>query len=467
MIQFYAKNTAQYSLNVLFQNDLLCIQVRVNMSPTKGGLEMGKKIIDITPAPAVSVNKKRVAAYARVSCDKDAMLHSLAAQIDYYHSFICNNADWEFMGVYADEAKTGTSEIREQFQLMLADCKAGKIDMVVTKSVSRFARNTVTLLRTVRMLKSLGIDVFFEEQGIYTLSAEGEVMLTLLGSFAQAESLSCSDNVKWRIRKGFEEGKASTCTMLGYRLVNGEITMVPDEADLVRRIYGLYIDGCGLQKICNILNGEGTMTRFGCEWHTDTIRGILTNEKYIGDLRLQKTLVTDHLTKKQVPNIGQLPQFYVESNHEAIIEKEAFETVQRELRRRRPSAPDKPATQSTFTGKIRCDICGKNYRRKTTPYNVVWCCSTYNTKGKKYCTSKSIPEATLKASASEVLSLTAFDDEAFTANIEHIDALEDNLLRFVFRNGRTVICRWQDRSRSKSWTDEMREAARQNALRRS
>ena len=155
---------------------------------------MGKRIIDITPAPAVSVNKKRVAAYARVSCDKDAMLHSLAAQIDYYHSFICNNADWEFVGVYADEAKTGTNDTREQFQLMLADCKAGKIDMVVTKSVSRFARNTVTLLRTVRMLKSLGIDVFFEEQGIYTLSAEGEVMLTLLGSFAQAESLSCSEN---------------------------------------------------------------------------------------------------------------------------------------------------------------------------------------------------------------------------------------------------------------------------------
>ena len=160
---------------------------------------MEKQIIDITPTRTAFAVKQRMAAYARVSCDKDAMLHSLAAQIDYYHSFICNNADWEFMGVYADEAKTGTSEIREQFQLMLADCKAGKIDMVVTKSVSRFARNTVTLLRTVRMLKSLGIDVFFEEQGIYTLSAEGEVMLTLLGSFAQAESLSCSDNVKWRI----------------------------------------------------------------------------------------------------------------------------------------------------------------------------------------------------------------------------------------------------------------------------
>lgn len=359
---------------------------------------MGKKIIDITPALAVSVNKKRVAAYARVSCDKDAMLHSLAAQIDYYHSFICNNADWEFVGVYADEAKTGTKDTREQFQLMLADCKAGKIDMVVTKSVSRFARNTVTLLRAVRMLKSLGIDVFFEEQGIYTLSAEGEVMLTLLGSFAQAESLSCSDNVKWRIRKGFAEGRASTCTMLGYRLVNGEIIMVPDEAELVRRIYGLYLDGNGLQKICNLLNEEGTLTRFGCEWHTDSIRGILTNEKYMGDLRLQKTLVTDHLSKRQIPNIGQLPQYYVESDHKAIIDKSVFEAVQTESQRRRVSDPKQSGSQSAFTGKIHCGICGKNYRRKTTPYNVVWCCSTYNTKGKKFCASKVIPEATLTSS---------------------------------------------------------------------
>lgn len=427
---------------------------------------MGKRIIDITPALSVSVNKKRVAAYARVSCDKDAMMHSLAAQIDYYNSFICNNTSWEFMGVYADKAQTGTKDAREQFQLMLEDCKAGKIDMIVTKSVSRFARNTVTLLSTVRMLKSLGIDVFFEEQGIYTLSAEGEVMLTLLGSFAQAESLSCSDNVKWRIRKGFEEGKASTCTMLGYRLVNGEITLVPDEAELVRRIYQLYIDGCGTQKICNILNDEGTMTRFGCEWQACTIRDILKNEKYMGDLKLQKTFVADHLTKRKVKNIGQLPQFYVKSDHEAIIEKEMFEEVQCERQRRRSALPDKPVTFSGFTGKIRCGICGKNYQRKTTPYNVVWCCSTYNTKGKKHCASKSIPESTLKASASEVLGLTVFNDEVFLSNIEHIDAFEDNLLRFVFQNGNVITYRWQDRSRKESWTDEMREAARQNSLRR-
>lgn len=155
---------------------------------------MKKHIFDITPTPKESVRKRRVAAYARVSCGKDAMLHSLAAQIDYYRDFIQNNPDWEFAGVYADEAKTGTKEDREQFQRLLADCRSGAINMVVTKSISRFARNTVTLLETVRELKALDVEVWFEEQNIYTFSADGEMALTLLASFAQAESLSCSDN---------------------------------------------------------------------------------------------------------------------------------------------------------------------------------------------------------------------------------------------------------------------------------
>ncbi|MEG1925780.1 MAG: recombinase family protein [Ruthenibacterium sp.] len=428
---------------------------------------MKKKILDITPTPIVRVSKKKVAAYARVSCDKDTMLHSLAAQIDYYRTYICNNADWEFAGIYADEAKTGTKDEREQFQLLLSDCKAGKIDMVVTKSVSRFARNTVTLLTAVRMLRSLGIDVFFEEQNIYTLSAEGEVLLTLLASFAQAESLSCSDNVKWRIRSGFRKGKASTCTMLGYRLIDGEITLIADEAELVKRIYTLYLDGCGMQKICNILNHEGVPTRLGYEWHVSSIRKILTNEKYIGDLRLQKTLITDHLTKRQVPNIGQLPQFYIESDHAAIIERDMFEAVACKLQQRKSAAPSKPASQSVFSGKVHCGICKKNYRRKTTPYNVVWRCSTYDAKGKQFCASKSIPETVLQTASAEILGLAVFDAEAFATHVEHVDVLKSHLLRFVLYTGEEIEYQWKDRSRSESWTDEMRETARQDALRRS
>ena len=426
---------------------------------------MKKHIFDITPTPKESIRKRRVAAYARVSCGKDAMLHSLAAQIDYYRDFIRNNPDWDFAGVYADEAKTGTKEDREQFQRLLTDCRAGAIDMVVTKSISRFARNTVTLLETVRELKTLGVEVWFEEQNIYTFSADGEMALTLLASFAQAESLSCSDNCKWRIRKGFEVGRASSCTMLGYRLVNGVFTLVPEEAEIVRRIFDLYLSGLGTQKICKILNEDGVPTRLDCEWHPGAIRTILENEKYAGDLLLQKTFRLDHLSKKQMDNTGQLPQFYVEDDHEAIISREDFSAAQAELARRRSAHTGERGASSVFTGLIRCSGCGKNYRRKTTASGVVWCCSTYNTRGKRYCpTSKAIPEGTLKAVCTQALGLHSFEKEAISAAITAIDACPDNLLRFHFRDGHTAEYRWQDRSRRESWTAEMRETARQRAL---
>lgn len=428
---------------------------------------MNKTVTDITPKLQKDLRKLRVAAYARVSCDKDAMLHSLDAQIHYYRNLICGNPDWEFAGIYADEAKTGTKESREQFQQLLSDCRAGNIDMVITKSVSRFARNTVTLLRTVRELKELGINVFFEEQNLKTLDADGEVMLTLLASFAQAESLSVSDNCKWRIRKGFEEGRASTCTMLGYRLVNGEITMVPDEAVIVKKIFDLYSDGCGQQKICNILNEEGIRTRRGYTWHPSAIRLILENEKYAGDLKLQKVFVRDHLTKEKVVNHGELPIYWVENDHEPIISREQFQAVQLRLKKQSEGCNAIKGTESVFTGKIRCAGCGKNFRRKTTPYRVVWCCATFNSRGKKYCpTSKMIPEETLKTVSATVLGLPEFDAEIFEKRVIYIDACPGNLLRFHFCDGSEKELIWKDRSRRESWTQEMREAARQKALSR-
>ena len=428
---------------------------------------MNKTVTDITPKLQKDLRKLRVAAYARVSCDKDAMLHSLDAQIHYYRNLICGNPDWEFAGIYADEAKTGTKESREQFQQLLSDCRAGNIDMVITKSVSRFARNTVTLLRTVRELKELGINVFFEEQNIKTLDADGEVMLTLLASFAQAESLSVSDNCKWRIRKGFEEGRASTCTMLGYRLVNGEITIVPDEAVIVKKIFDLYSDGCGQQKICNILNEEGICTRRGYAWHPSAVRLILENEKYAGDLKLQKVFVRDHLTKEKVINHGELPIYWVENDHERIISRDQFQAVQLRLKKQSEGCTASKGAESVFTGKIRCADCGKNYRRKTTPYRVVWCCATFNSRGKKYCpTSKMIPEETLKTACATALGLPEFDEEIFDEQVLYIDACPGNLLRFHFHYGSEKELTWRDRSRRESWTQEMREAARQKALSR-
>ncbi len=427
---------------------------------------MQKRVIDITPESKPQVKKLRVAAYARVSCDKETMLHSLAAQVDFYRHYIMNNPQWTFSGVYADEAKTGTKEDRKRFQELLKACRSGEIDMVVTKSVSRFARNTVTLLNTVRELKELGINVYFEEQNMNSISEEGELMLTLMASVAQEESLSCSDNCKWRIRKGFEKGRPNTCTMLGYRLIDGVITIVADEAKIVRRIFDLYLFGNGVQAIANILNEEKIETEKIAYWHPDTIRGILRNEKYMGDLLLQKTVSLDHLSKRQVPNTGELPQYHIEGDHEPIVSKEVFRNVQEEIKRRKERYPIRKGKKTAFTGRIRCEICGKNYRRKVTAHNVVWCCSTFNSKGKKHCDSKMIPEDTLKKAVVDILGSDDFDEAEFLNSIEYIAACRGNSLRFVFFNGRTVDYKWTDRSRSDSWTPEMKEAARQNALRR-
>lgn len=332
------------------------------MYATKGVKTM-KNVYDITPQQAPPQKKKRVAAYARVSSGKDAMLHSLKAQIDYYREYINCNPEWEFAGIYADEAKTGTKDSCEQFQLLLEDCRAGKIDMIVTKAISKFARNTVTFLETVRELQRLGIDVYFEEQNIYTLSADGELMLTLLASFAQKESLSASENPKWRIRKGFEQGKASTCNMLGFRLVDGEITIVPEEAETVRRIFELYYHGYGMQKIANIIIEEGHRTIKECEWRCSKVRSILLNEKYRGDAKLQKCFTTSFLDHKMLKNTGQLPIFYVSENHPAIIKPEVFEMVQEEFRRRE-AAGGRAQCVSIFSGRIVCADCGGFYGRK-------------------------------------------------------------------------------------------------------
>ena len=426
-----------------------------------------KKVTDITPQQSKTMQKKKVAAYARVSCGKDAMLHSLKAQIDYYRDYINRNPEWEFAGVYADEAKTGTKDSREQFQMLLDDCRSGKIDMVVTKAISRFARNTVTLLETVRELQRLGVDVYFEEQNISTLSADGELMLTLLASFAQEESLSASENQKWRIRRDFEKGKPSACNMLGYRLVNGEIAVVADEAETVRRIFELYHQGYGMQKISNIINEEGYRTQKGREWRISKVRSVLRNEKYSGDLLLQKCFVRDHISKTIVPNRGELPQYLVEDDHEAIVDKATFQSVQALMAQRRAESARPHGMATAFTSKIKCGICGKNYRRKTTACNVVWCCSTFNTKGKKYCASKMIPETTLQAAVAEILGLPQFDEQVFQTQIDYIEACPNNLLRFVYMNGDVREYRWKDRSRSESWTDEMRDAARQKVLERS
>ena len=395
--------------------------------------------------------KKRVAAYARVSSGKDAMLHSLSAQVSYYSDYIQSNG-WEYAGVYADEAITGTKDKRDGFQKLLTECRNGNVDMVITKSISRFARNTVTLLETVRELKTLGVDVYFEEQNIHTTSADGELMLTILASYAQEESLSVSENMKWRIKKNFEDGKPWSGFVLGYRCENGQYVVVPEEAEVVRRIYREYLEGLGATAIMKGLNDDGIRTRTGKPWRMGGVLKVLKNYNYTGNLILQKTYSENHLTKRKLVNNGEQPQYHVEGAHEAIIELDTFEAVQEEIERRAEYyAPTKKAASYPFTGLIECATCGKHYRRKTTASGVIWVCTTYNTHGKKACASKAIPESTL-------YELTA---DIPMGDLTAIQAEKDNTLVFCFKDGLQTVKRWKDRSRAESWTDEMKERARQ------
>ena len=419
------------------------------------------------PIPAIA-KRERVAAYARVSCGKDAMLHSLSAQVSYYSQYIQQNPAWEYAGVYVDEALTGTKDSRPEFQRMLADCKAGKIDRILTKSLSRFARNTVTVLESVRMLKSLGIDVYFEEGNIHSLGADSELILTLLASFAQEESLSVSENQKWRIRKAFEQGEVMCCRfMLGYRIEHGKVEIDPDGAEIVRDIFHRAIAGETYGSICRRLNAQGKTGALGKPFRSAHIRDILTNEKYTGNALLQKTFVRDHLSKRQVANKGELPQYYATETHPAIIDEATFEAAQEIVRQHAERRRDCARPQrSEFTTKIRCPICGQAYKRVTSNGTVGWNCSTYQDKGKRYCHGKKIPEAVLKALVADVLELPCYEAPEMEAQIEHIEVPADNHLTFFLKNGRIEERIWKDRSRRESWTPEMKEKARQNAMKR-
>lgn len=429
---------------------------------SEGGVTTKRLIQKIEPTTPIQPRLLRVAAYARVSSGKDAMLHSLSAQVSYYNDLIQGNPEWLFCGIYADEAMTGTKENRAEFQKMLAACRNGEINLIITKSISRFARNTVTLLKTVRGLKNIGVDVYFEEQNIHSMSADGELMLTILASYAQEESLSVSENQKWRIRSDFQQGKVCSMRMLGYkRTANGSLEIIPEEAVIVKRIFSEYLSGNGKLKIANTLNEEHIPTINGCAWTTEDIRRILINEKYAGNMLLQKSFRENHITKRKIRNDGQLPQYYVEESHEPIIEPKIFELVQGLIKTRGDKFTGaKTTTTYPLTGKIRCECCGKNYRRKTTTTGVVWICSTYNTKGKKHCPkSKQIPENTLYSTCCEVLGISDFDEELFQSEIEQIVIPAPNRIKFIFHNGTRKTVEWQDRSRSESWTEDMRKTA--------
>ena len=326
-------------------------------------------ISQFTAAPINSTKKRRVAGYARVSTDHEDQATSYEAQVDYYTSYIKSRDDWEFVTIYTDEGISATNtKKREGFKTMIADALAGKIDLIITKSVSRFARNTVDSLTTVRELKDKGIEIYFEKENIWTLDSKGELLITIMSSLAQEESRSISENVTWGQRKRMADGKVSFAYSrflgLDKDKETGKIVVNPEQAETVKLIFRLFLEGKTPHAIASHLTAQGIKTPGGKDvWNQQTIRRMLSNEKYKGDALLQKEFTVDFLQKKLKKNEGEVPQYYVEGNHEAIISPAVFDLVQEELAKR-SMGKTRYSGATIFSNKIRCADCGSWYGSK-------------------------------------------------------------------------------------------------------
>lgn len=427
-----------------------------------------RKISKIELTMPTVAAKKKVAAYARISMESERMHHSLSAQVSYYNALIQKKPEWEFAGVYADDGISGTGIAkRSEFQRMLADCEAGKIDIVLTKSIQRFARNTVDLLETVRHLKNIGVEVRFEKENISSMSGDGELMLSILASFAQEESRSISENVKWGTRKRFEQGIPNgRFQIYGYRWDGDHLVVEPEEAKIVRLIYDNFLNGLSAETTEKQLEEMGVKSYKGMHFSNSSIRQILSNITYTGNLLFQKEYVSDPITGKSKINRGELPQYFAENTHEAIIPMEIYKAVQEERERRRElgALANWSINTSCFTSKIKCGICGKSYRRsgkrqrkKTDEVYYIWVCRTKSEKGAKYCSAKSIPEKVLKAVCAEVLGLAEFDETVFNEKVNRITVIGDDIFEFTFTDGTTLRKQWKSTAKTEWWTAERRK----------
>ena len=395
-----------------------------------------KRVMTLEPKRSFVVDKEKyeqlkVAAYCRVSTDSEEQLTSYKTQMKVYSEMIAEKKEWAFAGLYADEGISGTrADKRPEFNRMINDCLAGKVDYIITKSVSRFARNTVDCLDAVRMLKARGIGVYFEEQNIDTLKSDSELYLVIYAGFAQSESESISKNITWSYRKNFEDGKAIFVykKLLGYKKgEDGEPEIVPYEAEIVERIFDMFLSGCPVNVIAETLQAEkievpGKKFSFS----KGMIMNLLKNEKYCGDCILQKTVTVDCISKTRKSNEGEAPMYIVENNHPAIISREKFNRTQEELSRRNVSAPKSKKNCITSTGKyskyaltevLKCAECGSRYRRCTWTARgkrqIMWRCINRLDFGKKYCTdSVTVKEPELHAAIVRAINRFSQENES-------------------------------------------------------
>ena len=381
--------------------------------------------------PFSEQRKRRTAGYARVSTNSDEQFTSYEAQVDYYTNYIKSRDDWEFIDVYTDEGISGTNtKHREGFKLMIADAMKGKIDLIVTKSVSRFARNTVDSLTTVRQLKEKGIEIYFEKENIWTLDSKGELLITIMSSLAQEESRSISENVTWGQRKRFADGKVTVPFghFLGYdRGEDGNLVLNPKEAVIIKRIFSMFLQGMTPYGIASQLSADGILSPGKKDkWNAATIRRILENKKYKGDALLQKSYTVDFLTKKKKINEGEIPQYYVENNHEAIIEPAVFEMVQREMEKRQPGH-NRHSGVHIFSGRIKCGECGGWYGSKVWHSNskyrrMVWQCN-HKFNGDQKCHTPHLDEDNIKQLFVTAANKLLADKDEIIANFESLKAV--------------------------------------------
>ena len=401
--------------------------------------------LEIIPAKPAPPKRLRVAAYARVSSDVGRLPASFAAQVSYYSRLIQGNPTWEYAGVYSDEGITGTSiRKRDGFNNLMEAARAGEVNLILTKSISRFARNTVDLLAAVRELTSLGVPVRFERENIDTSTADGELLLTLLASFAQAESEQISQNTKWGITRGFQAGKPTPCQIYGYRYTNGTLEIIEEEAAVVRRLFSDYLAGITPEATADALNQEGVKPRRGKKFLGKNLRRLLENERYTGRVLAQKcyrTRVADNAST--TVNKGELPRYLIEDAHPPIIDDATFNAVQEELAtRRKVGLARSPGGYSALTSKIVCAECGRHYHRRTkrnrngTKHHFWWCWTATRGKGNP-CRAPRILEDTIKAHCRHALGLNEWDEETVIMSIQTITVTSDKKVTIELAGGET------------------------------
>jgi len=394
-------------------------------------VEVVTTITKISPLDTIRTSKLKVAAYCRVSTDSSDQALSLDAQTTHFTRYIKSRVEWEFSGLYVDEGISGTKlDKRDAFLRLVADCMNHKVDFIITKSISRFARNTVDCIETVRLLKYKGIFILFEKENINTGTSDSELMLTILSSFAAEESASISKNNKWGIKKRFENGTFKLSTPpFGYDW-NGE-TLVPNEAEapIVRRIFAEAIAGLGARAIAMGLNTDGVKTRKDKAWTETSIRAILVNEKYVGDVLHQKTFTDENYITHR--NYGEEQQYLIENNHQPIISRADFDTVavllkQRGLEKGNNGADIKYQNRYTFTGRIICGECGGKFKRKICTKNkyIAWGCTTHINTNSRDCKMLAIKEESVKSAFVNMLN-RLYADKILQPHIINLKQLDD------------------------------------------